>query len=161
MPAVPNSHGCFVCGDQNPAGLHARFQTDGATISTEITLSPPHNGYNGIAHGGVLAALLDEAMGWAPAVATGRLCMAVEIHVRYRQSVPIGTPLVVKGWVTDTSKRIWEGAGEIRGLDGILYVEASGRFVPLPDEAGRAVADYLVWAADCVPREELLARKGR
>lgn len=160
MPAVPNSHDCFVCGDLNPAGLRVRYHTDGSSIWADLTISPLHNGYSGIAHGGVLAALLDEAMGWALAVVMGRLCMAVEITVRYRKSVPTGIPIHVRAWATSTSKRIWEASGDLRGEDGTLYAEASGRFVPMADHAGSAVADYLVWQEDCVSREDLLPGRG-
>ena len=156
MNKLPNSASCFVCGDRNPAGLHVRFLTDGERVRVSLVPREPHMGYRGIVHGGVLAALLDETMGWAPAVRTGRFCMAVELQIEYRRSVPIGAEITVTGWATDTSRRIWTAEGEIRGADGTLYVRGRGRFIPMPAESAREVADYLQYDEGCLERDRFV-----
>ena len=65
---LPHSSGCFLCGDENPCGAHTRFFVEGDTVRTRLTLPQHLNGYKLIAHGGVLAGLLDETMGWAATV---------------------------------------------------------------------------------------------
>ncbi|HXG24562.1 MAG TPA: PaaI family thioesterase [Chthonomonadales bacterium] len=155
MERLPNYHGCFVCGDRNPTGLRVRFMTDGEKVWTTFTPSEQQKGYHGITHGGVLAALLDETMGWAPTLKRGRFCMCVELNMEYRKSVPIGTQITVTGWMTDGSRRIWECAGEIRGADGTLYVRGKGRFMPIGEEPSRAILEYLTFDEGCVPAERL------
>jgi uncharacterized protein (TIGR00369 family) len=157
---LPHSHRCFVCGESNAVGLHVRFRTDGEKVWTTVTLPEHYNGYAGIAHGGVLAALLDETMGWAPAVHTGRFCMAVELNIEYRKSAPVGSELTITGWMTDVSRRIWEGRGEIRGADGTLYVRGRGRFAPMSEKATDEVMDMLIFDEGTIPREEMVARRG-
>ncbi|MCC6730356.1 MAG: PaaI family thioesterase [Chthonomonadales bacterium] len=154
-PKLPNSHRCFVCGDDNPHGLRRRFHTDGERVWTRFTPDVPHMGFAGIAHGGVLAALLDETMGWAPAMAAGRFCMAIELNLEYRRAVPIGTEVTVVGWSTEHRRRIWQAEGEIRDADGTVYVRGHGRFMPMSVERTRQVLDTLVFDEDCVARERL------
>ncbi len=158
---IPHSHTCFVCGESNAAGLKVRFQTDGEKVWTTVRVGEPHMGYLGISHGGVLAALLDETMGWAPAIHTGRFCMAIELHIEYRRSVPIGEEVTVTGYATDVSRRIWEGRGDIRGADGTLYVRGSGRFMPMSEAATDEVMDMLLFDAGTITREQIVAARSR
>ncbi|MEI9479272.1 MAG: hotdog domain-containing protein, partial [Deltaproteobacteria bacterium] len=55
---------CFVCGEKNPGGLRLSFDIDKEkkTLKTTFVGSPVYQGYDGILHGGILSALLDEAM---------------------------------------------------------------------------------------------------
>jgi len=70
---LPNSAGCFVCGSANPRGLGVRFEVENGVVTTRFVPHRDHCGYNDRVHGGVMAALLDEVMGWAPSVIKRRL----------------------------------------------------------------------------------------
>jgi len=64
MIKQPNSRMCFACGLENPAGLHLHFYDNGVDeVAAEFTIQPDHQGYPGVAHGGVVAAILDELGG--------------------------------------------------------------------------------------------------
>lgn len=152
---LPHSRVCFVCGEDNRCGLNIRFLTDGLRVWTTLTPRETHMGYAGITHGGVLTAVLDEAMGWAPAVRTGRFCMAIELQLELRRSVPIGQPMIVVGEMTDASRRIWEGRGVIRDAEGVVYVRGAGRFMPMSREKTDQVMDMLIFDDGTVPRELL------
>jgi len=101
-------------------------------------------------HGGILAALLDETMGWAPAVANRRFCVTLELTIRYLKPAPIGAELEIRGWKTSDTRRIWEADGEIRDMEGILYARGAGRYMPLSDERTREVAEMLTFDEGCV-----------
>ena len=61
-----NSGNCFVCGVNNPFGLHSAFyELEDGTIVGLVTADPRHQSYPGRVHGGVICALLDETMGRA------------------------------------------------------------------------------------------------
>ena len=155
MENLPNSRTCFVCGDRNLAGLGVRFRTDGEAVYATATPRVEHTGYNDIVHGGVLAALMDETMGWAPALANRRFCVCVEITVRYEKPVRIGSEITAVGRVTSAHRRIWEAEGEIRDASGAVCVRGKGRYMPVSDERTREVVDYLRFDDDCVPRERI------
>ena len=58
--------GCFVCGVNNPFGLHTDFyELEDGTLAAKVTPSEHHQSYPGRLHGGVSAALLDETIGRA------------------------------------------------------------------------------------------------
>ncbi len=60
MEKQPNSRMCFVCGIDNPIGLHLSFYTDdeGRCIP-HFRPGPEHQGYPGQLHGGIISTLLD------------------------------------------------------------------------------------------------------
>ena len=54
---------CFVCGKQNPHGLHLDFVLEGASgVRTSLTIPERFQGFADITHGGILAMILDECM---------------------------------------------------------------------------------------------------
>ena len=57
----PNASMCFVCGRDNPIGLHMQFFDDGeGMVMSKVTPADHFEGYPGVLHGGVLATILDE-----------------------------------------------------------------------------------------------------
>jgi acyl-coenzyme A thioesterase PaaI-like protein len=85
---------CFGCGPLNPEGLQLRF-TPGPDGSAADYLVPERfQSWSGMAHGGVVALMLDEAVGWAawhaghPGV-TGRLQVAYRRPLKLRETVKI------------------------------------------------------------------------
>jgi uncharacterized protein (TIGR00369 family) len=160
LDKLPNYERCFVCGDRNPSGLSVRFRTDGEQVFTTFTPREQHVGFHGTTHGGILAALLDETMGWAPSVVNRRFCLCVELTVEYRKPVPLGMEVTVTGRVVSDRRRIWETAGDIRDAAGTVYARGKGRYVPVSDEQTRVVADYLTFDAGCLPPERICRAAG-
>lgn len=140
---LPNYPGCFVCGDANPRGLGVRFRREGDAVAGEFVPGAAHEGYRGRVHGGVLAALLDEVMAWAPCVRTGRFCVAAEIAVRFLRPAPLGVPLHVRGEMTADRKRLWDTRAEIRDASGQLIARATGTYAPLSAQETAEILAYL------------------
>jgi acyl-coenzyme A thioesterase PaaI-like protein len=132
----PTSRMCFVCGRENPVGLHIQFYEDheAQQIVVPIVIPECYQGYPGIAHGGILATILDEASGRAVMMAfeDDPFWVTAKLEVRYRKPTPTETPLTVVGWVVEQRRRSAEVAGEIRLPDGTVTVEASAIIVCPP-----------------------------
>src|SRR4051812_17649018 len=111
LPHTPN---CLVCGRLNPHGLHLSLRVDleSGVVTTELTPSGDHIGFEGIVHGGVLATVLDEAMVWAATWAGKRFCVCGELNVRYRQSAGVGEGLVVVAKVEEARRKLITTLGE-------------------------------------------------
>src|SRR5690606_33126821 len=92
---LPNSKTCFVCGEDNAAGLQSRFYVEGGCVKMKLRPQPHHCGYANVVHGGVVAAALDECMGWAAARAIKRMCYTGELTIRYLKPVPADGDLTV------------------------------------------------------------------
>lgn len=132
---------CFVCGRENPVGLHLQFYEDHEHERVVVPLVIPdrYQGYPGIAHGGILATVLDEVSGRAlmMASADNPFWVTAKLELRYRKPTPTETPLEAIGWVVRRRRRTAEVAGEIRLEDGTVTVEASAVVVCPPPETLR------------------------
>ena len=96
-------------------------------------------------HGGIVAALLDESMGWAVALSIGRMCMSAEVTIRYLKPLPVDTKIVVSAKPGRWSRRLGHAEAEVRGVDGTLYARASGKFLPLSLEQTLQVDSMLIY----------------
>ena len=132
----PNSHHCFVCGVNNPYGLHLAFFDNGVDqVWCDYTIPEHYQGYPGVAHGGVVAAILDEICGRTAMIAdTEHFMMTAKMEVRYRRSVPIGRPVRVTGCVLRNVRRTVQARGELLLDSGLLAAEALLTLVNLPEQ---------------------------
>jgi uncharacterized protein (TIGR00369 family) len=131
-------HWCFACGRANPIGLHLDYEVGRRRATTRFVPRHEHSGYEGLVHGGIVTALLDETMGWA-IFHEGIWGVTTRIAVTFRQPVAVGTELLVSGSVTRQSRRAIETHGDVRGADGVLLAEADATFLVMPEERRRAL----------------------
>lgn len=155
---LPNYELCYVCGHANPMGLNVRFRVENGAVTTRFRPHPLHAGYPGRLHGGVMAALLDETMGWAPCVTAGRFCLAVELNVRYLKSPSPDQELTVTGRADSTEGRIWEASGDISDDAGTVYARGKGRYFPLSLEETNQVMALLTVEGEHLSLAEALRR---
>jgi uncharacterized protein (TIGR00369 family) len=125
---------CFVCGEKNDFGLHARFyETDDNQLVAVINPSEQHQGYPGRMHGGLAATILDETM--ARSICNGKeeqiWGVTIELKTRFRKPVPLGMELKVVGRVTTEGSRSFESTGEIVLPDGEITVSAEGKYIKM------------------------------
>ena len=120
---------CFACGPDNPIGIHLQFERAGEqSVRAHVQLAPEFAGWQGIAHGGIAMALLDEGMAHA-AGAAGFRGMTGSLSARFRKPVLIGVPLVLEGevrWIRRNVLGLW---ARVAGADGKTLVEGEGHFV--------------------------------
>jgi uncharacterized protein (TIGR00369 family) len=119
---------CFVCGPDNPHGLHATFEYGDGKASTRLVSRPEHQGYTGVSHGGVVSALLDEAMVYAAAT-LGHWVATAELTVRFRKPVATDAELVVTAEVVQQQRRIIECRAEARDAEGTLLATATAKLM--------------------------------
>jgi uncharacterized protein (TIGR00369 family) len=153
---LPEFDGCFVCGRSNPVGFAVRFRVDGGEVVSDVLLGETRGGYTGIAHGGVLATLMDEAMSWACCVSRKRFCLAAELNVRFLKPTPVGCKLRVHARVSDGNSRVLRTESWISGEDGSIYARAWGRFVPMSLQESLAMLPHLRFGEDTLAPSELL-----
>jgi len=133
MQKQPNSRMCFVCGMENPIGLKAFFYDDDGRVIVKFTPRQEHQGYPGVLHGGIITALMDEAIG---RVVTSLDIWAVtaKLELKFRRSVPLGEQLTIIGEMIRLRSRSFEARGELRLADGTVAVEGYGVYIRLPEE---------------------------
>ncbi len=137
-------HACFACGELNTHGLHLVLHVADDTCWTELTLRPEFQGWEGITHGGILATILDEVMGWALASADSWGYTA-KLTIAYRRPVPVGARIRGEARIVERRRRLLTTTGRlVDPVSGEAYAEAEGLYV----------------AAPAARREELKARYG-
>jgi len=127
MPSIQDDRKCFVCGPDNPAGLHLNFTESEEGITTRMRFNAHFQGWQGITHGGLVSTLLDEVMAKAVQI-RGLYGVTAEMTVRFRKPVPTEKEVVVSGRVTEQRGRLAFTEGEIADLDGNILASAQARF---------------------------------
>ena len=121
---------CFGCGGDNPGGMKLTFEQDNVNrrIVGRFVLGDRYQGGGGFAHGGIIALLLDEAMGKVCRFREVRAVTA-ELSVEYLKPVAVAKEIIVEGRETELQGRNLFLAGEIRNEAGQVLARGKGRFV--------------------------------
>jgi uncharacterized protein (TIGR00369 family) len=129
---VPFDDGnCFACGPANPIGMHVHFdRDDDGSVSAHVTLASHYQGWRGIAHGGIVMALLDEAMAHAAGFA-GHRGVTATVDVRFRKPVPLEQPIEARGRVVWQRRNVLGVEASVLDAAGNVLAHAAGRFVSL------------------------------
>jgi acyl-coenzyme A thioesterase PaaI-like protein len=126
---------CFVCGMENPVGLHLKFyQVAPGEVTADITPPEHYQGYPGVLHGGIAAAMLDETAGRAlMGIFPPRFMFTAKLEVKYRKNIPVGQPLKLTGRAGKDRGRVAEAWSGIYNAVGELLAEANVLLVDMPD----------------------------
>jgi len=127
---VEGGRGSFVSGDPDGERLRVAYyrrESDDAFIG-RAWFGPGASGPPGHAHGGSIAAVLDEAMGGAAWIRVAP-SVAVHLEIDFRNLLPLGTVAEAEARVTAAEgRKVWVEA-TLRGPDRTLYAEAKGLFL--------------------------------
>jgi uncharacterized protein (TIGR00369 family) len=129
MTELRDNQCCYVCGAENPSGLRVVFQIDKAarSIRASFTPSAAHQGYEGIVHGGILSALLDETMAKL-AFSLGIPAVTAEMTVKFKSPASPGEELSIAGRITHETRRLIQAEAKIeKGL--VTIAEATGKLL--------------------------------
>lgn len=135
----PNSRMCFLCGLENPIGMHLHlYEIEPGVIATTYTAPDHFQGYPGVLHGGVAASLLDEVIGrvhMGSDPKNPRFMFTAKLEVKYRKNVPLDKPLRIVGKAGKTRARSGEAwAGIYDAETGELLAEANAVLVDVPKQ---------------------------
>ena len=118
----------FAAGRDNPIGLRLEFKEGLDGHEALFVPREEHQGYAGIVHGGIIATIMDEAMGDHVYRLSGEKAPTARLELRYLKAVPIRQQLRVVATVARRKGRMYETKGELFLQDGSLAVEAAGKF---------------------------------
>jgi uncharacterized protein (TIGR00369 family) len=126
---------CFACGTDNPDGMRLRFSYDEERdcFVCRFRLGKRYSGPPGHCHGGIIATILDEAMG---KVNKRRQVVALtsEMTVKYLKPVPLNWPLRVESREVSVKGRKHVNMAEILNDNGEVLARSSGLFIAIDPE---------------------------
>jgi uncharacterized protein (TIGR00369 family) len=129
----PNpANGCFGCGGANDFGMKLTFEQDHERrrIVGRFILGSRFRGGGGMAHGGIIALLLDEAMGKVCRFRNARAVTA-QMTVDFLKPIDVEMEIVVEAFEeTQTGRNLFQ-VGEIRNAAGDVLARGKARFVIL------------------------------
>ena len=135
----PNSKHCFICGMENPVGLHLHIYETAPGEVESIYIAPEYfQGYPDVLHGGIVAALIDEIssraqMGSDPL--NPRFMFTAKLEVKYRRNVPIGRQLKIIGKAGKSKAKSAEAwAGIYDAETNELLAEGTTLLINVPDD---------------------------
>jgi uncharacterized protein (TIGR00369 family) len=130
---VIEPHNCFACGSLNVHGLQLELHAGSDRCWTELVLDRRFEGWERIAHGGIVCTILDEVMAWA-LVDHDLWGVTARMNVDFRRPVPIGRRIRGEGRVRETKRRVIYAEGVILDAeDGTQLARADATFVGAPE----------------------------
>ncbi len=128
-------HHCFACGTDNPIGLNMQFYRMGDMVCSDVTLGRNHEGWENMAHGGIISTLLDEVMSWTVMVFKRSFLVTRKMDIKYIRPVPLGVPLTARGKILNESGNAKiDIRGEIVDAQRKLLVRSRAEFLMLKGE---------------------------
>jgi uncharacterized protein (TIGR00369 family) len=118
-----------VAGAANPMGLNAQLWRDGDVGYMRVTLGRAFEGAPGRAHGGIVAALLDEAMGLMNVI-DGAMAVTATLDITYHAPTPLGEPIVARAWIARSEGRKRYVEATVHAQD-VLVASAKGLFITI------------------------------
>ncbi len=136
MEKQPVARDCFICGWGNEISMKADFFNDveAGQVFTEVVIPSYGDGWPGIAHGGIVSALLDETS-YRSIWLDGnydRVMATAEMDVQFRRPTPTGQLLRVVGWTLELAETKARVAAEIRLLDGTVTARCEALLLKPP-----------------------------
>lgn len=122
---------CFGCGDVD-GGLHmASTMGENRVLHSQFTVTAAHQGAPGLAHGGILAAAFDEALGAAVGNLVQRPAVTGKLETDFVRPVPVGSTLLITTRVDGVAgRKLYVSAeGRLDAEDGPVAVRARALFV--------------------------------
>ncbi len=138
MKKQPTSRTCFVCGRENDHGLKMTWANhpEQKQVEGKVIVPEHFNGYPGIVHGGIIAAILDETSGRAVMINGNfeNLFVTAKLEVTYKRPTPTRTPLTAVGWIVKEGNRSVDVGAELRLPDGTVTATCSSVVVRPPKQ---------------------------
>ncbi|HUX68342.1 MAG TPA: PaaI family thioesterase [Terriglobales bacterium] len=125
---------CVGCGGGNPRGMQLAFELDHERrrVVGRFQFGAEYQGSRGILHGGIIALVLDEAMGKLTRFRKLRAVTA-ELQVEYLRPIPAGAAIEVEAEEVEQVGRNLHFQAEIRDAGQRVLARGRARFVAIGD----------------------------
>jgi len=130
---------CFVCDQANPSGLRLSFVHDeeAGLVRSDFTLGADYSGAPRFVHGGLILAILDEAMAWAAVGIAGRFAVTRTSRASFRRPVMVDAPHRVEALIEASDEASVNARARVLNGQGKKCAEASARLVVLTEQGAR------------------------
>ena len=141
---------CFVCEAKNPTGLRIPFfhDTEAGLVVADFTLTEAFSGAPNYVHGGVVLAILDEAMAWATIALLAKFAVTTRTTTTFARPIRVGAEHRVEASVTDNDEGAIATEARIFDVQGRLCATANATFAALDLRQATSAIGSTVTGAD-------------
>ena len=131
---------CFVCDPENARGLRLSFFHDdeAGRVTAEFTLGGEFSGAPQYVHGGVVLAIVDDAMAWAAIALAGQFAVVRETTTTFEHGVVLGQPHRVEASLESRTHRVMQASARVVNAAGKRCARSKARLVFLTEAGARA-----------------------
>jgi len=131
---IPGTDGCFVCGKPDGANnrsLGVDFFLDDASGNVVASIEPDETwcGYKDMVHGGIISAVMDDAMEKAVQVDCGKPAFTATLSMKYRKNVNAGYDYKLRALIGEKRGRRIRTKAFLTDTSGTVYAEAEALFI--------------------------------
>jgi len=123
---------CFVCGKDNPRGMHLKFERRDGKVFSSFSLPPEYQGYNRVIHGGVISLVLDEAM--AHLQTQKERFLTGKLTVKFHRPLMANEKVTVEAWIEEERKKFKITKAVMRRTNGDKVAEAEALMFVLKEK---------------------------
>jgi acyl-coenzyme A thioesterase PaaI-like protein len=165
VPGVPRfevaPHHCFACGTLNEHGMGLVLHVEPRRCWTDLSLEQRFEGWDGIAHGGILCTILDEVMAWS-LVGEDNWGLTARLSVEFKKPVAVDRPIRVEGWITRSRRRLVDAEAHIVDPQtGDVLATATGVYVAADEKRKRELRQRYGYVPLTEPSEPARAAMAR
>jgi len=125
-------HRCFACGELNEHGLQLVLHADETGCWTELSLDERFQGWDSVAHGGIVATILDEVMAWS-VIGRGTWGVTARMSVAFHKPIATGHAIPAEGRVLEDRRRTVRTEGRVLDAGtGALLASGEGTYMAVP-----------------------------
>jgi len=124
----PPGSGCFGCSSENSHGLQLTFRRRGDEIHADYTIPDRFHGAPGVAHGGIVATIIDEVSCAAVFFLRNRYVVTGELTVRYAKPCPVEMPLRFRARIFSDDHPRYAVVQTEAERDGVVLARSGGKF---------------------------------
>ena len=143
LPATYGDGRSFVMGDNSEERLTVRYfvrESDNRFFA-KVFFGSATQGPPGYAHGGSIAAVLDEAMGFAAWIA-GQTVVAAKLTINYKKMFPLKTIAIIEAWVESIKGRKVITKSKMYDSNGTIFSKSEGLYINIPKEKFGDILSY-------------------
>ncbi len=127
---VLDDQNCFVCGSKSEIGLQAKFVCDHVNNSayTQLVIAEKYQGWQGIIHGGIIGAFLDEVSFYACSGISMKMVTA-ELNIRYKKPLTAGSEVLVSAKMIERKRNILSVEAKLESNGVVIALANAKMFV--------------------------------
>jgi hypothetical protein len=120
---------CFGCSIRNENGLKLEFWPIDKGCISKYKIADHYCGFDKVAHGGIIATLLDEVAAWAIARTILAFGVTIDAHISYFKPVPTNQEIILEANVVDSNDKHVETAAYIKNMKGNILARCKSNWL--------------------------------